>query len=626
MSQIETRKLRYRYRGHREWTLSGVTLDIDAGEFVLLLGPSGSGKSTLARCFNGLIPHTVPGELAGTIEVCGRDVAETPQAELAKRVGLVFQNPSLQFVTSTVETEIAFGLENLCVRPPEISERVTDTLDDVGLSGFEARQIDTLSGGEKQRLAIACQLTMEPEILVLDEPTANLDPRGTEAVYGLLRELARDESKTIVLIEHQCESLIDAVDRTLVLDGGGSLLLDGTPKSVFAGNPRLLQREGVWVPAVTRLALVLRSSGVWPDSTPLPVTTEQAVRTIDDVLTEHQPGRTRFDSRSTDSGGQPDGSVARSGQAVVRPDGATEPEPSDGATTSPALDICGLDARYRADETVEPVLKDVEISVPDGSFLALVGPNGAGKSTLAKHCVSVCSPPPETVFVNGRDVTTLSSREISRHVGYVFQNPEYQFVTDSVRDELAYGLRQLDLDADEIERRVKQTLERFDLTGYADRNPFTLSHGEKRRLSVATMLVVGQDVLIVDEPTYGQDRANTDALMETLSELHDSGRTVVVLTHDMRIVAEHADTVGVLVDGEIQLHGTPSELFDDSETLSAAHLSRPPLAELTDRIPQFSGPATLERCYEHCTGGQMELLTRDHNGTSAPAQDNGERR
>jgi energy-coupling factor transport system ATP-binding protein len=624
MPQIETHELRYRYRGCPEWTLSGVTLDADAGEFVLLLGPSGSGKSTLARCFNGLIPHTVAGELLGTIEVCGFDVTETPTAELAERVGLVFQNPSLQFVTSTVETEIAFGLENLCMPPAEIADRITDVLDEVGLAGFETRQIDTLSGGEKQRLAIACQLAMDPEILVLDEPTANLDPQGTESVYWLLRELARDESRTIVLIEHQCESLIEAVDRTLVLDGDGSLLLEGTPEAVFAENPQLLRREGVWIPEVTQLALELRSSEGWPSSMPLPVTVDQAVDGVSNIVAKRRADRTRSDVQSADAGDRPEECVGQSNRGVVRADGATEPKVSDGATASPALEIRGLDARYGAPEVSEPVLKGVELSVPVGSFLALVGPNGAGKSTLAKHCVGVRSPPPETVFVDGRDVTTLPSREISQHIGYVFQNPEYQFLTESVQDELAYGLRQLDLNAEEIERRVEQTLERFDLTSYADRNPFTLSHGEKRRLSVATMLVVGQDVLIVDEPTYGQDRANADALMEMLSELHDAGRTVVVLTHNMRIVAEHADAVAVLVNGEVQFHGTPSALFEDPETLSAAQLSRPPLAELADSLSGFSGPATLGRCYEHCTGGRTKPATCDADATSAPARDHGE--
>jgi energy-coupling factor transport system ATP-binding protein len=570
MSVIETRELRYRYRGYSEWTPSGITFDIDAGEFILLLGPSGSGKSTLAKCFSGLIPHSVSGELTGTITICGREVTETSQTELAKRVGLVFQNPDLQFVTSTVETEIAFGLENLRIQPPEISKRIADTLDVVGLSGFESRRIDTLSGGEKQRLAIACQLVMEPEILVVDEPTANLDPRGTEAVYRLLKELARDESQTIILIEHQCESLIDAIDRTLVLDGDGGLLLEGTPEYVFGENHRRLRREGVWIPAVTRLALELRSSGAWPESTPLPVTVDQAADAL--MPTEQRSEISRPESRLTDR-------LDRSG----------------GSGKPPALDIRGLDAQYGTDEASEHVLKNIELSVPDGSFLALVGPNGAGKSTLAKHCVGVCSPPPETVFVDGSDVTTLPSHEISQHIGYVFQNPEYQFVADTVRDELAYGLRQLDCDASNIERRVERTLERFGLTGYADRNPFTLSHGEKRRLSVATMLVVGQDVLIVDEPTYGQDRANASTLMETLSELHDSGRTVVVLTHDMRIVSEYADSVAVLVDGEIQFRGPPTALFDEPEILSSAHLSRPPLAELTDRLSGYSDFATVKR-------------------------------
>ncbi|MFC7057221.1 ATP-binding cassette domain-containing protein [Halovenus salina] len=417
---------------------------------------------------------------------------------------------------------------------------------------------------------------MDPEILVLDEPTANLDPRGTESVYGLLRELARDDSRTIVLIEHQCESLIEAVDRTLVLDGDGSLLLEGTPKAVFGENPQLLRREGVWIPEITQLALELRSCEGWPSSTSLPVTVDQAVDGVGDIVAKRRAEWTGSDSQSSDAGGRPEGCVDQSNRGVVRADGATEPEVSEGATMSPALEIRGLDARYGTPKVSEPVLRGVELSVPDGSFLALVGPNGAGKSTLASHCVGVRSPPSGTVFVNGRDVTTLSSREISQRVGYVFQNPESQFITESVRDELAYGLRQLDFDTEEIEQRVEQTLERFDLTGYAERNPFTLSHGEKRRLSVATMLVVGQDVLIVDEPTYGQDRANADALMERLSELHDAGRTVVVLTHDMRIVAEHADAVAVLVDGKIQFHGTPADLFADPETLSAAHLSQPP--------------------------------------------------
>lgn len=624
MSQLTTSKLRYRYRGNRQWTLSGVSTAIDAGEFVLLLGPSGSGKSTIARCFNGLIPHSLPGELEGQVEICGRDVTDASQATLAKQVGLVFQNPDLQFVTSTVETEIAFGLENLSVPSYEISTRIDDVLDTVGLSGFESRRIERLSGGEKQRLAIACQLAMEPKILVLDEPTANLDSHGTESVYQLLRELAQDDSRTIVLIEHQCESLIDVVDRTLVLDGGGSLLLEGTPETVFAEHPRRLQDEGVWIPAVTTLALELRSTGYWPDSTPLPVTVEGAVEPLGELVSERQSSQPRTSSPQPDGGDQPERSPDRQGGTVDHSDRTNEPEMGDDRTTPPALDIHGLDAEYGSDGGADPVLNDVELSVPEESFLAVVGPNGAGKSTLAKHCVGVLSPPQETVFVGGRDVTTIPSKEISRHVGYVFQNPEAQFVTDSVQEELAYGLRQLGFDADEIERRTEQALERFDLTDHAETNPFTLSHGEKRRLSVATMLVVGQQVLVVDEPTYGQDRANADALMETLSELHDSGRTVVVLTHDMRIVAEYADRVAVLVDGKIQFHGTPSELFADPQTLSAAQLSRPPLAELTDQFPAWSGVATVDRCYEHCTGGRTETTSQDPDTHSSPTIDSGE--
>ncbi|WP_424005224.1 ABC transporter ATP-binding protein (plasmid) [Haloarcula salina] len=586
MSHIETNELGFRYRGDRQWTFTDISIDIEVGSCVLLLGPSGSGKSTLARCFNGLVPHAVPGELTGEITVCDFDVADADQVTLARRVGLVFQNPESQFVTSTVETEVAFGLENLRLPPDEIGDRIAAALEAVSLSGFEDRRIDTLSGGEKQRLAVACQLAMEPEMLVLDEPTANLDPQGTETVYELVRELAGDDDRTLIVIEHQCESLVDVFDRVVVLETDGGILHDGTPTEVLSKHARLLREEGVWIPEVTRLGLALREDGHWPVSEPLPLTAEQAADTVRAVSasggerSRHQP-----DSQ-TDCG--------EFERMSVTADACGQ------STGPPALEIRGLTAGYDSNERNAPVLSDVDLTVPKGTFLALVGANGAGKSTLAKHCVGVHSPPPGTVFVDGRDVTELPASEISRHVGYVFQNPESQFVTDTVRAELAYGLRQLDIDTDDIDRRVERTLERFDLSEHADANPYTLSHGEKRRLSVATMLVVGQETLIVDEPTYGQDRANTDALLETLSQLHDDGRTVVVLTHDMRIVAEYADAVAVLVDGAIQFHGTPAALFEDPETLSSAHLARPPLAALSERIPSWSGLATLDRCYRWC--------------------------
>jgi len=564
MEGIDITDLDYRYPGADERILSRVDMRVEAGETRLLLGPSGSGKSTLARCIAGLVPQSTGGTVNGRVRVCGHDALAATPGTLSTDVGLVFQNPETQFVTSTVATEVAFGLENLRVPPAEIEARITESLATVGLSGFEDRRIDALSGGEKQRLAIACQLAMEPELLVLDEPTANLDPQGTSEMFEFLRERARDPSATTVVIEHRCDPLMDVFDSVFALNQAGETLLSGPTREVFDRHAETLRHSGLWTPDVTRLGRRLRSDGSWPDSTPLPVTVAQCLDAVGGVPTpvESTTARKRHDS------------------------------------PAPAIDIRALESSYEDGESTEPVLKEISLAVPTGSFFAVVGPNGAGKSTLAKHCVDVLTPPAGTVYVGGRDVTALGADDLRQRVGYVFQNPECQFLTDCVRNELAYGLEQLDLDADEIQHRVDRTLGRFGLRSKSERNPFALSHGEKRRLSVATMLVVEQETIIVDEPTYGQDRRNEKALMETLSELHDAGRTIVMLTHDMRLVAEYADRVAVLTGGEIQFQGAPSALFGDRETLEAARLARPPLAPLAAQSGADSTVATVEECHQ----------------------------
>ncbi|QBD83349.1 ABC transporter ATP-binding protein [Ktedonosporobacter rubrisoli] len=568
---IEIEDLAAKYPGRKLPVLQGVNLQLKRGETVLLLGASGSGKSTLGLTLNGLIPHEVGSILNGQIHVDGLNTQQTTVAELARRVGIVFQDPDAQFATLTVEDEIVFGLENLCLPPSEMEERMLRALAQVGLPEHRYRRVDQLSGGEKQRIALAALLAMEPQVLVFDEPTANLDPIGTRDVFALIRECKVQTTHTIVLIEHKLDDLMDLIDRVIVLGPGGSLIADGTPRAIFRDSSAVLREYGIWMPQVCLLAHRLREQGIELDPFPItPAEAEVALRQIS--LSEERP---------TLSSSLPD----------------EEP-----ASSQPAIEVRELSFR-RGRQTI---LDRVSLTIPQGDFLAIVGANGAGKTTLAQHLVDILHPSPKTVFLQGQDLTRIAARDLVHKIGYVFQNPEHQFITDSVADEVAYGLRVIGLSAEEITERTNSLLERFGLLRFAPANPFTLSHGEKRRLSVATMLAVGQQILLLDEPTFGQDQGNAEALLDLLCALHAEGRTIVMVTHDMTLVARYARHVAVMNQGKIIFHGTPAELFKQPELLMKAHLTLPPLTMLANRLGQ-SGLLTLEEVATQCLAAFASL-------------------
>jgi len=558
--------LRVRYAGRKDPALDGVDLVLNEGETVLLLGASGSGKSTLALTLNGLIPHSLGCEMDGAVRVDGLETRETEVAELSQRVGIVFQDPEAQFVTLKVEDEVVFGLENLCVLPGEMDERVDRALSQVGMIGHRHRRVDALSGGEKQRIALAALLAMEPRILVFDEPTANLDPVGTRDVFALISELKERGNHTVVLIEHKLDELMHLIDRVVALGPGGEVLADGPPRAVFRDRADALQRHGVWMPQTALLAHRMGERGLPLD--PFPVTLDEAEKAL-----RRQPVHRVV------------GSEKRR---------APQDPPRDSTNGAPAIEVRDLSYSYGEDR----VLDSVSLTVPRGDFLAVVGANGAGKTTLARHVAGVLRPPRGAVFVEGRDVSRTPARDLSRRVGYVFQNPEHQFVTDYVAEEVGYGLRVMGLPEAEVSECTSAMLERFGLLRYAKANPFTLSHGEKRRLSVATMLAAGQQTLVLDEPTFGQDQKNAGEMMGLLCELNAEGRTVVVITHDMTLVAERARHAAVMSGGELLFHGPTRELFARPEVLRRAHLTPPPLARLAARLswhdPAWTGLLTLD--------------------------------
>ncbi len=540
---IQIEDLTVWYEGEQAPVLRHVNLAIEAGERVLLLGPSGSGKSTFALALNGIIPWAVPGRVEGRILLAGRPISELALGELRRRVGVLFQDPETQFSMLTVEDEVAFGLENLALPRVEMPARIRAALQSVGLSSWEATWINNLSGGMQQRLALACLLAMGPEILVLDEPTSNLDPAGTRSLFAVLGDLVADRRRTLILIEHKLDHCIRLVDRVVALDPTGGIAAEGSPRTIFAQHADRLERLGIWQPAASRLAHRLKAKGV--EIAPHPLTVTEAITAL-----------TRAGVAS---------------EVVLREEpAAPAPPPTPGP---PALSIEGLSFSYGSQQ----VLADIHLCVPSGHLAALVGPNGAGKTTLMQLAAGLRLPPPGTVRLFNRDVRVYKSGELAATVGYVFQNPEHQFVRQTVFDEVAFGLQLLGAPAGAIRDQVDELLANFGLLDRRWANPFSLSQGEKRRLSVATQMVAGQQLLVLDEPTFGQDQATAAALMDRVVGLQRQGKTIVMVTHDMQLVATRASMVAILVGGRIRYAGPAAGLMTQPDLRAAAALELPPV-------------------------------------------------
>ena len=559
----------------------GVTFEVRPGESVLLLGPSGCGKSTLALATNGLVPHVVGADLAGRVLVRGRSTADHAPPELSRDVAMVFQDPDAQVVTGTLLDEVCFGPENLLLPVDVVLARAKDALRRVGL--WERRDDDpaVLSGGGRQRLAIACALALGSPLLVLDEPTANLDPAGTEEVYAVLRDVVGRGDRAVLLVEHDLDAAVSLVDRVVVLDGAGRLVLDGPSRDVLAGHADELAALGVWLPTATLAALRLRDAGVLLD--PVPLTPAELGAALD--AAPHLPDPRLPDSRASGPGAAgshlPGPGAAESSARSREDDRGAGPA----ASAAPVLVVDRVTFRRGRGRDATPVLRDVSVAVGAGELVAVVGANGAGKTTLAQLAAGVLRPRRGTldgrVAVAGLDPTRADPRALARRVGFVFQNPEHQLVTSRVDDELALGLRLLGAPEEEVAERVEDVLRRFGLAHLRDRHPFLLSGGQKRRLSVGTAIVCRPDVLVLDEPTYGQDRERAAELLDLLTALHREGTAVVVVSHDMQLVAEHATRVVALADGRVVADGAPADVLADEGVLHAAGLRTPPLARAT---------------------------------------------
>ncbi|MDO5052644.1 MAG: ATP-binding cassette domain-containing protein, partial [Pseudoclavibacter sp.] len=566
---LDCRRVSIRHEGAARPSPAGVDLTVRRGEAVLLLGPSGCGKSTLALAVAGLVPGAVPARVEGEVRVRRSDAAGGARLERlgedaapgAADVAVVFQDADAQLVAASVFDEVAFGLENLLRPVEEIERRVEWALRRVRLWERRDEAPELLSGGERQRLAIAAAVALGAPLLVLDEPTANLDPAARAEVYELLAEIMRDGEHGMLLVEHNLDEAVRVATRLVVLDGEGAVIADGPPRELFAERGAEFERLGVWMPLATLAAERLRAAG-WP-LRGRPLSGAELARAIDEAVARLPP----------------------SGGPEAPPPGPARQE----AERPAALRCEGLGVRRRG----RTILHDVSLRLPRGSFTALVGRGGAGKSTLLLALAGLEAPEEGRVLAGERPLTGLPAHELRSRVGFVFQNPEHQFVRRTAREELELELR---LRGGPGERRelAEAQLGRFGLAEHAERHPFLLSGGQKRRLSVATALVEAAPVLLLDEPTFGQDRGRARALLELLAELHAAGTTILMATHDLQLVAEHASHIAVMAEGRLLRFGTAGEVLA-SDALAEAGLGEPPLAAAMRRVRSLPGMRRVTR-------------------------------
>jgi energy-coupling factor transporter ATP-binding protein EcfA2 len=486
---IEVRDLTFTYRNAASPSLRGIDLSVREGEFVLLAGHSGSGKSTLSLCLTGLIPHVIRGSMSGSVQIAGKDTRTHPTPELAQHAGIVFQNPDNQLFSMTVETDVAFGPENLCLDRDEMLRRVNEAIARTGLSRLRRRQVHHLSGGQKQRTAIAGILAMNPDLLVLDEPTADLDPSGTREVLETIHTLNRKEGRTIVIIEHKVSSVLQYVDRAVILNGG-----------------RIIRS---WEPGECTPAELMPP--VFPERSNPPA-----------FSVRHEP--------------------------------------------VPVVELRNVSYAYEDGTTA---INGLSFSVRDGEFVAVIGANGSGKSTMALLINGLLKPSSGDVLLRGKSSIGKKVHEIARTVGYLFQNPDHQIFTDRVEREIALGLIKDRLPKDELARRVWETLEAVHISCFHHRDPFTLSRGERQRLALASVLAMDPPVLILDEPTTGQDYANLQSILDIMERYHRQGKTIIMITHDMAVAQASADRIVVMDEGRITKELLPNADAVDWQDLAA---------------------------------------------------------
>jgi energy-coupling factor transporter ATP-binding protein EcfA2 len=527
VSALAVRGLSFRYRDRSRWALKDISLELQAGKLMLAAGPSGCGKTTLARCINGLIPRSYKGEMTGSIEVCGQDTSEMSLAQISQSVGTILQDPERQILGTKVINEVAFGLENLGLPREEIRERALAAMSRLGITELRERETFRLSGGEKQKVALAGVLAMEPRVLMLDEPLASLDPASAKEALHMVRDLV-DQGMAILIVEHRVEDVLKIRPDVALFLREGEITYHGS----IQGMMESVDYHEVKLPA----ALVMERAANDP------------------------PGPEKLASQRK------------------RPQDAP-----------PLVEFQEVSFSY---EEGVPVLRDVSLQVWAGDVLAVLGPNGAGKTTLVKHAIGLLKPQAGDVRVAGRSTRELSVAEVAKTLGYVFQSPSHMLFAPTVTEELAFGPKNLGHGTQEIGKEVAGAIEIMNLSGMEEDPPLALSFGQQKRVSIAAILAMGSTILVMDEPTAGQDYRNYMDFMDSILQL-PSFASILFITHDIDLAVVYANRILLMDQGRIVADGSSEEVLGDVERLERSRLI--PTSLLEANLKMFDRTGTFLR-------------------------------
>mgnify|MGYP000996201101 CR=1 FL=1 len=535
---IELKDFSFQYKAQSEPTLKGINLTIYEGEKVLIVGPSGSGKSTIGQCLNGIIPNIYKGMSSGQFLIRGKEAFDLSIYEKSHLVSTVLQDTDGQFIGLSVAEDLAFALENDMVELESMKSRVHTWAERLDLSKLLDHRPQDLSGGQKQRVSLAGVLIDESPILLFDEPLANLDPKSGQDIIDLIDQIHEEQGTTTIIIEHRLEDVLyRPIDRVILINQG-QVLFNGRPGELL--RTTLLAENGIREPLyLTTLRQLGQDISNLPD--------------LDNV------GKLPLEDVSVD---------------IPTPNFEKGPE------AETILELGHLNFAYREGQ---PILKDLSLTIPKGQRLAIVGKNGAGKSTLAK---AICGfiHTEGTYFSKGEDIKQESVKERAERVGYVLQNPNQMISTNMIFDEVALGLRLRGVSEEEIKERVYQALKTCGLYEFRKWPISALSYGQKKRVTIASILVLGPEILVLDEPTAGQDQRNYTEIMEFLDSLQEKGHTIVMITHDMQLMLDYSDRALVVSDGQILADLSPAELFTHPDILQEANLKETSIFALANRL------------------------------------------
>jgi energy-coupling factor transport system ATP-binding protein len=532
--------------------LAGINLEVTRGEIVAVMGANGAGKTTLCHHLTGVIPNIYQGTTEGKVAVVGMDVQRHPVYELAQKISFVTQDPEGQLINPDVLMEVAFGSENLGVPREEIMRRAKWALEAVGLEGLESRSPSELSGGQKQRLVLAAGLSMLPQLLVLDEPTSQLDPMGTTEVLNVLVDLKKKYNMTTILTTHASEEMLEFADRVIVLSKG-EIVCQGTPREVFS-QVDLLDKAGVQVPQIASLGHRMAPGE------PVPMTIAEGKKLVVDMID----------------------------RKVLHPR-AVEKIRTSLSEGEGVLECQDLTFTYPGFPPVT-ALKNVNLKIRKGEMIGIIGQNGSGKTTLVKQFLNLLKPTLGRVLLKGRNIQDFTTGELSSSIGLVLQNPDEQLFTISCQKEVEFGLRNLKLPDDQIKRRTDEALGFVGLGEQWDTFPFRLSFGDRRSLTVAAVIAMRPEVVIMDEPTTAQDYRGRHRIAKLAKELNEAGHTVIMITHDMNLITQYADRTVVMRDGEVLMDGPTADVFSELDILKKAFIKPPPIALLDKELEPYGVP------------------------------------